>query len=90
LPNAAPEGTPVASPGRPHVADDDGGGAEPAPLPDARLDNLPVSRRGADVDALMGGEALVPGCAGIPGEANAGDRVTGNNRVEHSTKQGAL
>lgn len=23
----------------------------------------------------MGGEALVPGCAGIPGEASAGDRV---------------
>lgn len=77
MPKAAPGAAPVARPGRPHVADEDGGGAEPPPLPDARLESLPVSKRGADVDAVMGGEALVPGCTGIPGEANAGDRATG-------------
>jgi hypothetical protein len=61
LPNAAPEGAPVARPGRPHVVDEDGGGVDPEPLADARLDSLPVRRRGADDDAVIGGEALVPG-----------------------------
>lgn len=71
-------GAPVAKPGLPHVAEA-GGGVDPLPLPDARVDSLPVRRRGCDVGAelarVMGGEALVPGCAGIPGDARAGDRV---------------
>lgn len=75
LPNAAPAGAPVVSPGRPHVVAEDGAVADPDALPDARLDNLPVRSRGAEEDAVIGGDALVPGCAGIPGEARAGDRA---------------
>lgn len=75
LPKAAPDGAPVIKPGRPHVVAEEGVVADPDTLPAARLDSLPVSKRGAE-DELMGGEALVPGCAGMPGEASAGDRAT--------------
>jgi hypothetical protein len=75
---AAPGTLPVARPVLPQVADD-GGGVLPLPLPEAKFESLPVSKRGCDAGAellaFIGGEALVPGCAGIPGEANAGDRA---------------